>query len=354
MTKPGHSMGVFLATCGAVASATLLTIVACLRFGPGHADAEPASNPAGSHAADPASAGAGTKPRAASTVDAILSAADKLVQQGEADRAEAVLRAAVAEQPEDQELRLALAGACVMQKKLAPAYEQYEAALAIGPRTAEVEFNAGIVASQLGRIDRAEEHFSAAQASDLSDPRYPLYLAQVQIRAEEFDAARKNLMLATRLDENSAVAWGTLADLSLRQSEPNVALQLVKRARTLEPDSTAWRVIEARARNRLGQAAEALAVLQGIAVADRRQLPILRLVGETYGLLGKPAQAAKEFEEAAQATPANPDLLFETAVWCERAGRQADALRYAQQATRAGSESASKMAQRLSHELSGG
>lgn len=342
MTKPGHSMGVFLASCAAIASATLLAIVASIRFGAGHAGAPETPTPGVPTAASPAA-----QPKAASTVDAILSSADELVRQGEADRAEAVLRAAVGEQPEDQELRLALAGACVLQKKLGPAYEQYEAALAIGPRTPEVEFNAGIVASQLGRLDRAEEHFSAAQAGDMSDPRFPLYLAQVQIRTDQVDAARKSLVLATRLDENLALAWGTLGELSLRQNEPSVALQLVSKARTLEPDVTAWRVIEARARNRLSQPEEALAVLKGIQQHDRLQLPILRLIGETYGLLGKPAEAAREFERAAAGDPNSGDLMFETAVWCERAGRKTDALQYARRATTLGVPAAEKMADRL-------
>ncbi len=299
-----------------------------------------------STATGPVADRAGTR-AARDPITPILDAADTLVRQHQADRAEAVLRSAIGEHPEDQQLRLALAGTCILQHKLTDAYAQYEAALAIGPRTPETEFNAGTLASQLGRLDRAEEHFSAAQASDASDARFPLYLAQVQVRQGRIPEARKNLLLTTRLDETLAIAWGTLAELSLRGNEPNVALQLVARARQLEPAVAAWRVIEARANNRIGKPAEALAVLGGIATAERRQLPILRLIGQCYGMMGKPAEAMHEFENAAARHPGNSDLLFETAVWCQRAGDLDKALGYARRAGAMGNEAGAKMAERL-------
>ncbi|MCC7388982.1 MAG: tetratricopeptide repeat protein [Phycisphaerales bacterium] len=298
----------------------------------------------------PKPAGARTTTPGPDPITTVLNAADTLVRQGEADRAEAVLRAAVAEHAGSQELRLALAGACILQQKLPEAYEQYEAALAIGPRAAETEFNAGTLAAQLKRLDRAEEHFAAAQATDPSDPRYPLYLAQIQIALNQPEQARRNLLLATRLDENLAVAWGTLAELSLRANEPNVALQLAARARALEPAVAAWRVIEARALNRTGKPEEALAVLGGISDAERRQLPILRLIGECYGMLRRPAEAAREFEAAAASSPATADLLLDTAIWCERAGDAAKALAYARRAADLGSEPAKQMAARLTNQ----
>ncbi|HZW09279.1 MAG TPA: tetratricopeptide repeat protein [Phycisphaerales bacterium] len=341
MPKSGSKPLVLALASAALLSAAVLAVVG-LRRGldsTGEAGALARSAAPG----DPATPSA----RDGATTEAILASADELVRRAEADRAEAVLRAAVAQHPEDQELRLALAGACVLQDKLPAAYEQYEAALALGPRTPEIEFTAGTVASTLDRLDRAEEHFSAAQAGDTSDPRFPLYLAQIQMKQGANDAARKNLLLATRLDETLAIAWGTLAEISLRESEPNVALQLVARARELEPAVAAWRVIEARALNRVRQPDRALAALGGIPEAERRQLPILRLVGECYGLLGRPAEAMSEFEAAAAQSPEDGDLLFDTAVWCERANEPDKARAYARRAADLGIRAGADMAARL-------
>lgn len=343
MPSRRSNLPLFLAAGAALASAALLAAVVARRsMQPAAAD-RAAEGPATSRAA-----AAATVPREAAATETILASAETLVRQGKHAQAETVLTTAVREQPEDQELRLALAGVLVLQSKLAAAYEHYEAALAIGPRTPEVEFTAGTVASRLDRLDRAEEHFSAAQAGDTSDPRFPLYLAQVQMKAGQTGAARKNLLIATRLDENLAIAWGSLAELSLREGEPNVALQVIGRARDLEPAVTAWRVIEARALNRLRRADEALAVLAAIPDAERRQLPVLRLIGESCGLLGRPERAVAEFEAAAAANPDDGDLLFDLAVWCERAGQHDKAARFARRAADLGVEAGAKMAERLS------
>ena len=285
----------------------------------------------------------------AQTIETILKAADSLVRQNQADRAVAVLHEAITKYAFDQDLRLALAGAYVLTEQLPQAYEQYEAALAIGPRTAAIEFNAGTIALQLNKLDRAEEHFGAAQAQDPGDPRFPLYLAQVLIQQGRDDEARKDLILTTRLDENIASAWGMLAQLSLNQSQPHVALQMIAHARELEPDIAAWRVIQARAANRLGKPRDALAVLGGINPRDQQKLPILRLMGETYGMLGEPETATRLFEAAAKKNPENSDLLFETAVWLERVKRPDDALACAQAAARLGNKAAAEMAARLQH-----
>lgn len=358
MPTPRSNLPVILAAAAAAASVVTLAGVLVWR---GRVTAAPGTGPdrltASDQPGEPNRTDPTTTPptpgdtrsaaRSAASTEAVLKAANTLVQQGEADRAEAALRAAVAEQPDDQELRLALAGACVLQQKLAEAYQEYEAALAIGPRTADIEFTAGTVASQLRRLDRAEEHFAAAQATDPADARFPLYLAQVQIGQGRHDEAKKNLLLATRLDETLAIAWGTLAQLSLRDNEPNVALQLVKRARDLEPAVSIWRIIEARASNRSGDPERARAVLQGLPAPERQQLDVLRILGESYGLLGTPAEAAREFEAAAAARPEDGLLLLETAVWCERVGEPDKALGYARRAEALGVEGAAKMAARL-------
>lgn len=292
-------------------------------------------------------------PDAAGAIEAVLDAADSLVRDGEFGRAEAAIAGAIARHPGDQELRLAHAGVLVMLERHEEAYRAYEAALAIGPRTPETEFNAGTLALRLNLLERAEEHFSAAQAADGSDARFPLYLAQVLIRRDRAEEARKNLLIATRLDENLAIAWGSLAELSLRDNEPTIAQQLAARARALEPEVAAWRVIEARALNRLGRAAESAPLLEALSDESRHTLPVLRLLGETYGMLREPERAAAEFESAALARPADGELLFETAVWMERAGRSEDALRYARAAGALGIDAGDAMATRLAAEPDG-
>ena len=276
-----------------------------------------------------------------------LRAAEEYAKRGELGTARTILEAGIGKFPDDQAMRLSLARVLVQVGERARAYEQFEAALAIGPREGELEFQAGVLAAGLGRDDRAIEHFGAAQATDPGRAEYPLYLGLSQVRLGDAGAARKNLMLAARLDESLATAWGSLAELSLRENEARVALQMIERARELEPDVTAWRVIEARALKRVGEVEGALMVLMGIPEAERGAGAVLRLIGECYGALGRPGDAAATYASFAARNPDNGELLFETAQWFERAGDRVRATEFAERAAALGFEGAGALAERL-------
>ena len=108
-----------------------------------------------------------TRPTLASeSITASLDSARKYMNQAEWAKAEAILRQAAMEYPDDQEVRIALAEDLVAQKKFDEAYDQYEKSLAIGPREGKIEFAAGLVANTAGKADLALEHFFAAQTAD--------------------------------------------------------------------------------------------------------------------------------------------------------------------------------------------
>ncbi len=286
----------------------------------------------------------------AETLQAVIDSAMTLVQQGEVSRAESVLAAAVREHPGDGELRLAHARTLVELKRPSEAYAAYEAAIATGATGADVQFEAGTVANMAGRAERAVEHFSEAQRAAPTNAEYSLYLAQVQRKLGERSAARKNLLLATRSDDSLSIAWGTLADMELEDNRAGVALQYIAKARELEPREPVWRLIEARALKRQNEPGRALMVLEGIDGDDRYSLPVLRLVGECFALLGRPDDASARFVEAAERPGAAPEVLFETAIWCERAEDGDAAIKWARFAAMQGHEEAAALVRRLEGE----
>lgn len=279
-----------------------------------------------------------------------LDAARQHLKQNEAGKAEAVLRDAVAQYPDDQELRIALGESLMQLRSFPGAYEQYVAALAIGPRTPGVEFTAGTLASATGQTERALEHYSAAQAGDPKNPTYPLYLAQVQLKLNQADPAKANLMLVTRLDPESAIAWGTLADVALRENNVHIALQHVAKARRLQPDTAAWRIIEARALKRTGDVEQAMLVLAGLSPADKREPHALSLLAECYGMLSQPADAANLYADASDAKPSDPALAFEAATWFARAEQNNKAAVFALRAKENKHPQADKFLERLGKE----
>jgi tetratricopeptide (TPR) repeat protein len=277
----------------------------------------------------------------------LLDDARSAMSQQEYGRAEAALLKAVELFPEDQEARMQLAQTLVTQKRFTEAYSQYEAAIALSPRPAasgvavagagdpKLHFEAGTVANEAGYVERAEEHYSMAQSGDPTEPRYPLYLAMVQIKLGKDTAALASLVRATKLNPDLAIGWGTLAELALKENQLGLAMQHVDKARRLEPQGSRWRVVEARILKRRAEAGDvekALQLLLSLDKADRVSPDVMKATGECFGLLQRPEDAAYMYAEASKLRPDDAEIAFEAARWYQRLGKEEEALRFGKRA----------------------
>jgi tetratricopeptide (TPR) repeat protein len=278
---------------------------------------------------------------------AALDSARVYSKRGEWSKAEAVLRKTAEQYPMDQDVHVALAESLIAQKKAAQAYEQYEKALAIGPREPKLEYSAGVTASTAGLIDRAEEHFSMAQAADPLNASYPLSLGMVQRKLGQLDAAKASLLRAANIDPENAFAWGTLADIALGENNLGLALQHIVKARTLQPDSKEWRLIEARARKRKGEPEKALALLLPMDISQRHEPVVARQIAECYGMLGRAVDGAHVMGDASNANPTDAALAYDAAAAFEHAGDKPKALEFAKRAKMLGNADAAGLIDRL-------
>ncbi|NUQ68694.1 MAG: tetratricopeptide repeat protein [Phycisphaerales bacterium] len=294
-----------------------------------------------------ATQGAASSASVAERVDAVLNSALQLRQAGENAKAQAVLEAGVREFPAEQQIHLSFAELLLTQGRTQEAYDHHLTALAIGPRTPEVELTAGTLASMLGKPERAIEHYGAVLAAQPSNARAALLLAQVQIKVGQIDEAKKNLLIAGNLQPDTAIVWGTLADLALRENKTGMAKQHIARARQLEPRVTLWRLIEARALRRENRPEEALHLLIGLDEAEKREPGVLQLMSECYGLLERPGDAADLYVAAAKSDPMRGDWAYEAALWLSRAGRRDEALPFAERASMMGVQGAAALFESL-------
>jgi tetratricopeptide (TPR) repeat protein len=260
-------------------------------------------------------------------------------RQGKFGEATAILLRLVEQSPENRTVRLALAQSLVGERKFAEAYAQYEAAFALEsvggvqaaltPADARLRFEAGTCANQAGLPRQAAEHYHLAQLADPADARYPLYLAMIQIKLGEDDAATASLVRAANLNPELAEAWGTLAELALRKNALNLASQHLDNAERLQPDVTRWRHVRARLLNRQGEPEKAATLLLALPPAARRERDVMATLAQAYGLLKRPADAARLYADAARDTPDDPELYFQAATWFERAGEARSAAEHA-------------------------
>lgn len=317
----------------------------------------------------PASANAAPTVRGASSIEAGLEAAQTYQRDRKFAEAAAILDKLAEQAPTDRAVRLSYAQALIGLEKHAEAYKQYEAAISLSgsagqaslkptsdgsmpkverdPALAQMHFEAGTCANVAKLFDRAEEHYYMAQVLDPGEPRYPVYLAMMQIKKGDDAAANASLLRAIKLNPDLAEAWGTLAELALKQNRTGLAAQHIEKARTLQPAVTRWRVVEARVLNRTGEAEKAAGLLQNLPAAERFERSVLTTLSESFGLLKRPADAAALYEQASKAAPTDAELLFETARWFQRAGDTAKARQFAQTAGMLGHVEARELEKQL-------
>lgn len=287
---------------------------------------------------------------AARVIEERLAAARTYSSNQEYGKAEAILRSAVEAHVEDQALRLAYAEVLLSLEKTEEAYEQYEAALAIGPRDPVIEFNAGTLAMATDRPERALEHYSMARAASPQNAEIALYLGAVQHQLGMTSEAKASLLSALQMDASLAEAGSLLAQISLDENDPNLALGYVRRAREAEPEQLAHRILEARVLRRLNKPEEALTLLMAL-TEDQLYTPmVLEICAGCMGMLGQQAEAAALYEEAMRRESGEPMFAFQAAIWRERAGETESALAHAKRAQMLGHPQAGAMAERLSGE----
>lgn len=382
MTKPSWARAA--GTLGLVVGVVLVAAVVACAVLLWRALQTPARQPgngaaAGSVGASSGSAGASTAQRDGSggagqesgasgakrpdAFDTALAAAATYQRDSKFAESAAILAKLAEQSPTDQRVRLAWGQALLGMKEYAKAYAQYEAALAlepnasnpgaagVNPRAGQLHAEAGSVAFLAQLPARAVEHYSMAQTAEPTNPRHPLYLAMAQLRVAETSnspselesAAMASLVRATLLDPDMGEAWGTMAELELRRNHADLAAQHLEKALKLQPESTKWRLVQARVLNRQSKPEDAVAVLSGLPAADRMSKPVLKLLGESFGLLKRPGDAADAYQRAAEQNTGDAELWYQAAVWHQRAGRTEPARKAAKLAASLGSQEAREL-----------
>ncbi|MEO0630451.1 MAG: tetratricopeptide repeat protein [Planctomycetota bacterium] len=304
------------------------------------------STPAGAEAEAAVPAGVDE----ARSIQASLEAAGVYLERDELGKAEAVLTSAVGEFAEDVPLRLSLAEVLLRQERIEEAYGQYEAALAIEPNAAAVQFQAGTIAAMLDRTERAAEHYSMARSMDATVAQYPLYLAAVQQELGLIGEAKENFLFALHLDRSDPTAAAALAQIALNENDRELALNYARTAREIEPGQAAYVVLEARALQRLARPEEAIGLLLALPDEALYQVGVLTLASECLGLLRRPGDAAGLWADAADADAGSAEKAFQAALWFERAGDAEKAKQYASRAGMLGHAQAAGVVERLENE----
>ncbi len=268
----------------------------------------------------PAGASADATTRSIDTITAAINAADEYMRSGQYVNAGVILDRATKKFPDDRQLRELYAASLIGQQRPADALVQLEEALRIGPPTVKLYLDAGVIANEAGKTDRAAELLNLGALKDPTQPQLPLYLAMVQIKQGNDAAATATLVKALRIKDDLPEAWGTLAELALKTNDLTLARQHVGKARALQPESVRWRNVEAKIEKREGKPRAAIDLLQAFDPEDLYKANALSTLADALTMDGKPLAAARAYSQAAINIATDGELYYQAALLFKKAG----------------------------------
>ena len=200
------------------------------------------------------------------------------------------------------------------------AYIHLKKCLDLDNQQPNVELLAGTFAMQLNDLTGSAHHFSRAVGLAPENGEYRVYLAQVQIRRHQFDAARMTLLDALRLDSSLHEAYFSLADVFARQNELQLALQQVQKAIENTPIAERKKQIgyilrKAKLLQRMNQPEQSLQTLRHIPARRRQELDVLEEMAISWNLLKRPEKSAELYEQVLAQRPTQWRLAAGAARW---------------------------------------
>lgn len=281
------------------------------------------------------------------SASAVLKAARTYIGNQELGKAEAVLRAALQDRPEDAVVRTMLGDVLLQSEDNEGAMAQYAAVADRVDASGGVLFKAGSLAAELGEGERALGYLKRAGEADPGNAEIPSFAAGVQIEMGLIEDAKVSLARAALLDEARGVVWGMFAEIALRENKLDMATQHVVKARRFEPNVIAWRVLEARIMRRLGEPEKGIMLLDGIEEPDRFEPVVIGEMAACLGMVGRSEDAMRIYEVAVRERPTEPELWYQAALWAERLGRTEEAQEMARSASMLGDARAKAVLDRL-------
>lgn len=147
------------------------------------------------------------------SADDYLNAGNQAMQASQFAQADADYQQAILLAPNDPRTHIALANACVAEKKPDQARSELMKALDLDPRSAQAHADLGnlyLIGSEYGA---AEEQYRAAVVLRPADAAYRIKLAQVLTRSNKLGAAEVELRTAIGLEPRNAAAHYALASM---------------------------------------------------------------------------------------------------------------------------------------------
>jgi tetratricopeptide (TPR) repeat protein len=192
----------------------------------------------------------------------------------------------------------------------------FQHAIDLDPKHASARFGLGTALLQSGHPHEAAEVMQKTLVETPPEERFWVLLVSAQFAAGDSTKAVASTRNAVENFPDNAPLDVTLATTCFRYRAVQRARELLEDANESMPNNPEVALLLARASLLAGNPAEARAVLQGMAPADRQGTEWLLLMGETRALLGDLKPAEVDLRIALSNAPRDPECLA-TYAWLQ-------------------------------------
>jgi tetratricopeptide (TPR) repeat protein len=197
--------------------------------------------------------------------------------------------------PSNVELRRVLAQSCLWAKKYDCALEQFRQIQLQDPNSAAAHMLSGEALDGLARTPEAITEFEAALKIAPREPEVNFGLGYLHWKLSQFDEAKKYLNDELAIDANHAQALVYLADIAMKNNEPEKALPLLQRVVKQRSDIRIAYVDLGAILTQQKRHPEALAALKQAVKLDPSQPDAHFRLGKLYQTMGDMTAAGREF-----------------------------------------------------------
>jgi len=221
------------------------------------------------------------------------------------------LKQATARDPQNLELRLALAHSCLWSKQYQCVLDAYHEILTLNAESAEADMLAGEAQDELKNPSGAIEEFRAAVKADPKQPDVHFGLGYLLWTRRQYPEAVSEFHAELANNPSHAQAMAYLGDAELQLSHPEAAIDSLQQAEKLAPQLPLPHLDLGIAYAGQGKQENALAEMKEATRLDPEDANGHWHLGRLYRSLGKKDEAKLEFDKASNIHKTEDDALKE-------------------------------------------
>jgi tetratricopeptide (TPR) repeat protein len=212
--------------------------------------------------------------------------------------------------PQNLQLRLALAHSCLWSKEYQCVLDVYHEILILNAESAEADMLAGEAQDELKNPDGAIEQFRAAVKADPKEPDVHFGLGYLLWGRKQYAEAAQEFQAELANNPNQFQAQAYLADAQMQMNHPELALPILEKLEQAAPELTLGHLDLGILYIGAGRREDALRELTFAEKLTPSDVNVHWRLGQLYRSMGKIEEAKTEFDKASTLTKAVDEALF--------------------------------------------